>query len=69
MTGRQFEEQLKDLFPKGDFMRQAAGELGVNKSTVWRWCNGESPIPKTAEMAVELLFREREEDTVELKAN
>lgn len=56
MTGRQFEDQLKGLYPtSGDFMRAAAEELGVNKSTVWRWCNGESPIPRTAEMAVTLL--------------
>lgn len=65
MTGRQFEDQLKGLYPtSGDFMRQAAIELGVNKSTVWRWCNGESPIPRTAEMAVELLNLKTRGDVV-----
>ena len=43
----------------GRTVRGLAHELDIGRATVMRWRAGESPIPKTAELALQVLARRR----------
>lgn len=52
MTADEFRATLKSL---GLRQRWLAERLGVSTSTVWRWANGDLPVPQYAVFALSLI--------------
>jgi len=56
MTPQQFRHVLRQL---GLNQVQAAKRLGINPRTLRRWVAGDSRIPESVSLLLELLLRER----------
>lgn len=52
MTAPEFRAALKALSITQKFL---ADKLGLDKTTVWRWARGDTPVPQYAAFTLELL--------------
>lgn len=58
MTRAEFGRSLKALFGDG-YASRAAVELGVDRTTIWRWRTGASRVPGAVETLLRAKLRER----------
>lgn len=50
---------LMSLYGRRGFVYPATQDLGVSRSTIWRWLSGQSPIPKAIVLAVRGMLRNK----------
>ena len=55
MSPKVLRQLGREIYGHDAWMRQLAAALGVHQTTVWRWQSGQQPVPKAAQLAIELL--------------
>lgn len=56
MTPQEFNAKINDLFSHHRSPQKAAAKfLAVKQSTVWRYANGKTPVPRAVEHALNSL--------------
>ena len=59
MKAHDLEAAGQRLYGKSGWKHQLAADLDVSRKTIWAWLNN-SPIPRTAQMAIQFLIDRKE---------